>query len=136
MDLNLIIIVVVALVGITAAYKLIPHRRVGDRKPLLALLPKYKKSISLNISEEQLESKLATYGFKKSGSKVGFSYFERGSLLGDFSFSVKLMKVKLGVKEPHDGLSEVTLQASWVVAFDTGDFWTLITELANKLENA
>ncbi len=40
------------------------------------------------------------------------------------------------VKEPHVGLSEVTLEASWVVAFDTGDFWTFITELANKLENA
>jgi len=132
--MDLIIIIVVALAGITAAYKLIPHRRVGYRKPLVALLPKYKKSIRLNISQEQVESKLATYGFKKSGSKDGFSYFERGSLLGDFS--VKLIKVKLGVKEPHVGLSEVTLEASWVVAFDTGDFWTFITELANKLENA
>jgi hypothetical protein len=134
MNLNLIIIVISVLIGFTVIYKLIPYRRTGEKKPVFDLLPKYRKSIHLNINQEQLESKLATFGFNKISSKNEFTYFNRGSLLGDFS--IKLLKIKLGVKMPHDGLSEITLEAGWVVAFDTGNFWIFITELAGKLEKA
>lgn len=133
MSLNFIIILPLLLTGITALYKLMPHRTLGDRKPLIALLPKYKKNIKLNINKEQVKANLATLGFDETQSKNGITYFNRGSLLGDFS--VKLIKINLGVKEPHNGLSEITLEAAWVAAFDTGDFWILTTELVNKLES-
>ena len=44
------------------------------------------------------------------------------------------MKIKCGISEPTNGKSTVTLEAGWMVAFDTGDFWTFLTELKHKLE--
>jgi len=87
----------------------------------------------LKANRAELENKLSTYGFKKISSINNLTYYERGSLLGDFS--VKIMKVKLGVKEIHNGISEITIAASWFAAFDTGDFWILITELTRKSED-
>jgi hypothetical protein len=134
MNLAIPIIVGLSVVGITVLYKISPHRNAGDKKPIFSLLPKYKKNIKINFSEQELESKLADFGFKMSGAKNGIIYFHRGQILGDFS--VNLMKVKLGIKDPKKEVSELTLEAKWVAAFDTGDFWSFTTQLANKLENA
>ena len=134
MNIKIIIAVAIGLIAFTLVYKLIPYRRVGNSKPPIAFLPKYVKDIRLNLNQEELEAKLANFGFKKSSSKNGITYFQRGSLLGDFS--VKLLKIKLGVAEPKNGMSEITLEAGWIVAFDTGDFWIFITELSTKLEEA
>ena len=71
---------------------------------------------------------------KKTGSRNGFTYFNRGSFFGGF-FN-EFPKVRLIVKEPRDGLSEITLEDGWYAAYDRGDIWILITELANKLEKA
>ncbi len=71
-------------------------------------------------------------GFIKAGEKNGFTYFERGSWLGDFS--IKLAKVRVGIKALQEGMAEITMEAGWVVAFDTGDFWTEMTKLSAALE--
>ncbi len=133
MILNIIIFAVIVLIFFTLLYKLIPYRRAGDRKPLIALLPKYKKTVHLKANKSELENKLSTYGFKKIRSVNKSTYYERGYLLGDFS--VKITKIKLEVKEIYNDLAEITLAASWFAAFDTGDFWIFITELAKKLED-
>ena len=44
------------------------------------------------------------------------------------------MKIKLGITPLESHRFEITLQAGWLVAFDTGDLWTFITELSSKLE--
>lgn len=129
----LVTAVAVALV-ITAVYKLMPYRTASGKKPFFTLLPKYRKTIDTPLDSDQLDRKLAHYGFKKTKSDGGTDYYTRGSLLGDLS--VNLMKVRLGVSKPENGKAELTLEASWVVAFDTGDFWSFISELGQKVENA
>ena len=56
----------------------------------------------------------------------------RGHILGDFS--IKLAKVNLLVTEPKSGFVEFAIEAGWVAAFDTGDFWQFLTELKAKVE--
>jgi hypothetical protein len=129
-----IFIVVGAVVAITVLYKALPLREAGDRKPFIALLPKYKKRIECSFSNTQLEQKLSEYGFQKtkeSDSKISFS---RGSILGDIS--IKLAKVNVVIERLNGGECEVAVQAAWVVAFDTGDHWGFINELCEKLQNA
>jgi hypothetical protein len=135
MSTNLIIIVVVAVVAFTLSYKLVPHRQLSGKKPTLALFPKYRTEVNwvgLDLTLTEIETKLAEFGFKKSKVENEVTFFQRGHLLGDFS--VKLMKVKCGVSAPRKGKSIVTLEAGWMAAFDTGDFWTFLTELKQKLE--
>jgi len=128
------LIVLAALAVFTLAYKFAPYRSAGEKKPVIALFPKYRKRIQVKYTPDELESRLTSCGFSKSGVNNKITYYYRGSLLGDFS--IKLIKVKLGVSEPENGMSDITLEASWVVAFDTGDLWTFITEISNKLEDA
>jgi hypothetical protein len=132
--MDLLLTVLVGLTVFTLAYKFVPYRTPGKTKPLIALLPKYRKRIRIECTANELESRLASYGFSDSGTTNGITYYHRGSLLGDFS--TKLIKVKLGIAELEDGMSDITMEASWVVAFDTGDFWSFITELSSKLESA
>jgi len=130
--MNMAFIILAPVAMFTLAYKVAPFRAAGEKKPLLALLPKYRKRIRIGCTPSELESRLASNGFSKSGTKNNTTYYHRGSLLGEFS--VKLIKVKLGIAELEDGMSDVTLEASWVIACDTGDLWLFITELSSKLE--
>jgi hypothetical protein len=135
MSTNLIIIVVVVVVAFTLSYKLVPYRQLSGKKPTLALFPKYQTEVnwaSSDLTLTEIEQKLADFGFKKSKMENEVTLFQRGHLLGDFS--VKLMKVKCGVSAPKRGKSTITLEAGWMAAFDTGDFWTFLTELKQKLE--
>lgn len=123
-----------AVTVITAIYKVIPYRLASGTKPFFTLLPKYRKPIDTSLDSEDIDKKLEQYGFKKTKSDGETSYYTRGALLGDFS--VKLMKVKLGVSQQGDGKAGLTLEASWVVVFDTGDLWAFISELGEKLQNS
>lgn len=120
------------LVILTITYQTIPYRLVSNRKPPIAILPKYKNNITTKLSISELEVQLKNHGFEKIGTKNNTIYFTRGALLGDFS--VKVMKIKLGITPLGSYKFEITLQAGWLVAFDTGDFWTFIIELSKKLE--
>ncbi|UTW04705.1 hypothetical protein KDX31_06815 [Amphritea atlantica] len=129
-----LLIVVLGLVGITVLYKLIPCRNLGTKKPFIALLPKYKKSVKHSLSNADLEEKLAGFGFKKVKESESWQTFTRGSILGDIS--IKLAKVNVGLRKISDYEHEVTVQAGWVAAFDNGDHWKFTKELTEKIENA
>lgn len=129
-----IMIVVVALVVITSLYKVLPCRDLGAKKPFIAFFPKYKKSVKHSLSNNQLEEKLAEFGFKKVSDSEAFQRFSRGSVLGDLS--IKLANVNIGLKEIAKDEHEITVQAGWVAAFDTGDHWRFTKELSEKIENA
>jgi len=128
---------VLATVGVlfvaTVSYRLLPFRNAGDRRPFLALVPKYKKRIVSSESDEALEEQLARYGFRKRKQSGATASFTRGSVLGDLS--IELAKVDVGLSRLNDEALEITVQAGWVAAFDTGDHWELITELGRKLES-
>lgn len=130
---TLLIIVTVVLVLVTASYKLIPHRLVGPKKPRLALYPKYRKRLPHNLSEEEVQSTMSGLGFKPERHTDTMVMFTRGSIFGDFS--IRLAKILVKVHKRNVDEYELTVEAGWLVAFDTGDLWTLTTELSDKLEN-
>ncbi|MDH3972848.1 MAG: hypothetical protein OEV42_01095 [Deltaproteobacteria bacterium] len=139
MDINLIIFVVAAVSGITILYKVLPHRNIGTKKPVISLLPKYRTWVTLpssvsnaNNPMEELEKILSKYGFIKKSQGGETSKYSRGHILGDFS--VKLAKVNLLVTVPKSNGVDMFIEAGWVVAFDTGDFWKFLTELKQKIE--
>lgn len=135
MSIDLIIIAVVAVVALTMSYKLVPYRQLSGKKPTLAIFPKYRTEVnwaSSDLTLMEIEKKLEESGFRKSKAENEVTFFQRGHLLGDFS--VKLMKVKCGISTPRRNMSTLTLEAGWVAAFDTGDFWTFLTELKQELE--
>jgi uncharacterized protein YxeA len=134
MDIKLLVVVVVIVVLITLSYKFLPFREAGAKKPLLSIFPKYKKLVKHSLSDAQLEEKLSEFGFKKTKQKKSVSHFSRESVLGDIS--INLAKVDVSLREVSTGAHEITVQAGWVAAFDTGDHWQFITELGNKIENA
>ena len=139
MDISLIIFVVVALVGITMLYKALPHRNMGTKKPFISFFPKYKTKVALPSSvlntddpEKELEKILSKFGFVKKSQNGGITKYSRGHILGDFS--IKLAKVNLLVTTHESGSVDISIEAGWVAAFDTGDFWKFLTELKEKVE--
>ena len=140
MDINFIIFVAVTLAAITMLYKSLPHRSMGEKKPFISFFPKFKTIVKLPSSlldsenpEKELEAVLSKYGFTKKNKTNSITKYSRGHILGDIS--IKLAKVNLLVTEPESGSVEISIEAGWVVAFDTGDFWKFLTELKDKIEN-
>jgi len=136
MSITIVLVLAIVLI-VKVVYKRMPYRKIATKKPSLALLPKYKTEVTLAdelVDSVALEKRLASFGFKKSLEKDGRTYFVRGSTLGDFSFSIKHIKVKLGFKNLQQNRSEITLESGSPIALDTGDCWTFLTELSQKLE--
>jgi hypothetical protein len=129
-----IIIVVVVLVVITGLYKVLPCRDLGTKKPFIAFLPKYKSNVKHSLSNAELEERLAGFGFKKIKEGESFQKFTRGSVLGDIS--IKLAKVNVGLRKINENEHEMTVQAGWIAAFDTGDYWEFTKELSENIANA
>ena len=130
--MELLIVVVAALVILTVLYKLLPFRGLGERKPTIAFLPKYRRTIRHSLTDLELEEKLRSFGFKKVSEKDSSVKFSRGSVLGDIS--IKLAKVNVGLRKISDSEHEVTVEAGWIAGFDTGDHWTFTKELTEKME--
>jgi hypothetical protein len=131
--MEIVLFVVIALVVLTIIYKLLPYRCLGENKPVIALLPKYKKNVKHSLTDTELEAMLASFGFKKVYEKESISKFTRGSVLGDIS--IKLAKVVIYLRKIANNEHEVTVQAGWIAAFDTGDHWKFTKELTDKIEN-
>ena len=125
---------VLAVVGLIVLYKILPYRNIGTKKPSFAILPKYKNQIAHSLTQHQLEKNLVELGFKKKGESGAKMKFSRGSLLKDFS--VERAAVDICVYKISETKHEITLNAGWVGAFDTGDLWQLLTELSKKIETA
>lgn len=123
-----------ALTVSTFAYKFLPFRKPGKQRPFLAVLPKYRKVIASGASDHALAGKLAQHGFEKTKQRGSTTKFRRGSVLGDLS--IELSKVDISLTRINENSLEITVQAGWVAAFDTGDHWDLITRLGAELERA
>ena len=138
--MDLIFVAVVELIAFILLYKILPHRNIGDTKPSFSFFPKFKTKVKLpetlleseNV-EKALEELLSEYGFVKKSQKNFVTKYSRGHILGDFS--IKLLNVNLLVTKPKSGVVEFAIEAGWVAAFDTGDFWQFLTELKAKVES-
>ena len=86
------------------------------------------------MTQHQLEKNLVELGFKKKGESGAKTKFSRGSLLKDFS--VERAAVDICLYKLSGTKYEITVNAGWVAAFDTGDLWQLMTELSKKIESA
>lgn len=131
-----IITIAVVLAVCAFIYKGLPFRSVGESKPAFCLFPKYEVTICWREPQPEMasmEAMLSKYGFTAVSIDDRKAVFDRGKLLGDFS--VKLLKLRCVVEAPKDGESRLTLQARWMIAFDTGDLWRFTTELKQKLES-
>jgi len=134
--MEIIITAVVVIVLFTLTYKLIPYRDLPDAKPGFALFPKYRTSIDWSPEAPdvpELEEKFVRFGFRVCRSDENGMSFKRGQLLGDFT--VKLLKLKCTISAPENGSSSLSLEAGWMIAFDTGDLWTFTSELKQKLQS-
>lgn len=112
---------------------------MSNKKPFISFFPKYKTKVALPSSvlntenpEKELEKILSRFGFVKKSQNTGLTKYSRGHVLGDFS--IKLAKVNLLVTTPASDSVDISIEAGWVVAFDTGDFWKFLTELKEKVE--
>ena len=128
-----IVAAVVAVIFLTVGYKVAPFRDAEGSKPLFVFLPKYRKLVTRSKSNAELENELSRFGFDKVKQDESVSYFTRGSVLGDFS--INLARVNVALREINPNQHELTVQAGWVAAFDTGDHWQFITELGRELED-
>ena len=129
-------VIVVVIIGvITLVYHKAPFRYLPSNKPKFTWFPKYQVIIQLPDwlqTTEALVTQLAELGFTLKTHDKTKLHFTRGCVLGDFS--IKLTKINLHVELPLNDNPHFQLNAAWVVAFDTGDFWTFLTELKQLLE--
>lgn len=128
---DIILAAIVVLMIVTVIYRVVPNRDLGAKKPMLAFFPKYRNRVANPDSDDQVEQTMASLGFKKGKSRGGLTEYSRGSVIGDLS--IKLSKVKVTYHPVINGKLSFTVEAAWVVAFDTGDHWQFTKELGDKL---
>ncbi|WP_095618684.1 hypothetical protein [Halovibrio salipaludis] len=131
--IDIILAAVVVLVIVTAIYRVLPHRELGDKKPSLAFFPKYQNQVPHPGSDDETEQIMSSLGFKKRRSLGGVTEYSRGSVIGDLS--IQLSKVKVVFHPISNGMLPYTVEAAWVAAFDTGDHWQFTKELGDKLKS-
>ena len=129
----------VALVRLAYRRKIpVPFPRL---KPKFCMFPKYDLSIRtpLRVKEStdpvvMLGNLLEPFGFSQTTSTEESIQFSRGSALGDFS--IEIAEVNFAFSLPIG--SDLICRATYgnFAAFDTGDLWTLCSEIKTKIEDA
>jgi hypothetical protein len=128
-----IVTAVAVVLVISLIYRIRPYRELPDRKPHIAVLPKYQAKLNLaGMTVDELESRLNKCGYQKNKESDNAIVFSRGSVTGDLS--VEALKSKFTVAKPFAESTQATLEAAWMVAFDTGDFFRLFGELKERIE--
>ena len=101
---------------------------------------KYKAQVNIPESfissanpENELEKYLSDFGFVQRSKNETEIKYARGHILGDIS--IKLAKVNLLIATPVAAVTDISVEAGWVAAFDTGDFWKFLAELKEKIES-
>ena len=73
-----IIYILLALVGMTVIYRIVPYKKWTDTKPILVLLPKYQADFSCPV--ERIISNLEQQNFQPKGGSVDI--YTRGKIWG------------------------------------------------------
>jgi hypothetical protein len=119
--LELLVIVVIAVGGFTAIYKILPFRKFGHNKPKFTLFPKYTAKFDKSIAD--IDSALLAQEFKKNEK----GSYTRGKVYGDFS--AKSIKLSVVVNEQS---REIFVCSSFFgILFDTGDIWQVTSDILN-----
>lgn len=118
---ELLIVVAVAVTGLTVIYKILPFRQLPKNKPKFTLFPKYSAKFEKPVGK--IESALIAQGFKKNEN----GSYSRGKIYGDFS--VKSIRLLVVVKESSGELS--ICSSFFGILFDTGDIWQVTSDILN-----
>lgn len=119
--LGLLVIVVIAVGGFTAIYKVLPFRQFSHNKPKFTLFPKYTAKFEKPVSE--IESALIAQEFKKNEN----GNYTRGKVYGDFS--AKSIKLSVVVNEQSRNI--FVCSSFFGILFDTGDIWQVTSDILN-----
>lgn len=137
--INILIITILAIATLTIAYKQKSYSNTSPGR--LAWLPKYQVNITLPLAILNaqrpwvvLDELLAPLGFRRGNEDYFPIEYRRGYLVGDFSR--KLVGLKLNFHEIPNGCHEckVSLEASWMVLFDTTDLWDTLQSVKQAIE--
>ncbi len=109
------VIAIIVVVVLSVIYKLLPHRRLSDQKPVIAFFPKYV----FPVEEEIAISNLEGIDFKRHKDT---KTFVRGYYIGDFLASVARLNVILDKDKAY-------IRAPLVALFDTGDLWEIAKQV-------
>ncbi|WP_448547655.1 hypothetical protein [Thalassotalea fusca] len=105
---------------------------VEETKPKLKWFPKYvvplNLPIGITIDADTLEVILAASGFTFQYTTKNNIYFSRGKAWGDLS--INYIKINLIFNKELNRNSLIQVEVADVCLFDTGDLWTLSSELA------
>lgn len=106
------------------------------KKPMLKWFPKYLVPITLAKSvtssseaNDLLETMLANFGFTFQYATKNQLYFSRGKSWGDFS--INIIRINLVFDTPLNEVTMMKVEIADMCFVDTGDLWTLSTELSN-----
>ncbi len=120
-------------------YKRRSASAVEATKPRLKWLPKYQLDIKLpaqifcdGSADEKLEILLGHFGFEIDCWTKTQILFSRGKKWGDFS--IKLLKLRISFPMPLTESSTVLVEVADVCLFDTGDLWSLTSEIKAYIE--
>jgi len=117
--LKLIITVVIAVVGFTLVYKLMPFKKFKEPKPKCTLFPKYSANFDTPVS--QIKENLEALDFKALNETT----YTRGKVYGDFS--AKAIKLTVTIDEEN---KHIKVYASFFgILFDTGDIWQVTSDI-------
>lgn len=119
--LELLIIAIIAVVGFTIIYRLLPFRTWNPNKPTFTLFPKYVATFEKPVSE--IESNLEEIRFKKISNNI----FTRGKIYGDFSANL----IKLTAEVDENNKQVKVFSSFFGVLFDNGDIWKVTAEIIN-----
>ncbi len=138
---SFLIVTAVTVAVLILAYKRSSPALLPTQKPPFCFLPKYDVPINAPISVSgaadpiaALDRVMRSLGFAQLSETENFVGFGRGSLLGDFS--VRIAKVRVEFSLPLTSDLHCRVVYGSFAAFDTGDLWTLCSEIKNEIESA
>ena len=118
-----IIYILLALVGMTVIYRIVPYKKWTDTKPILVLLPKYQADFSCPV--ERIISNLEQQNFQPKGGSVDI--YTRGKIWG---WSARTTKLHVCVDQED---RSIKIYSPFIAAlFDTGDLWKVTDAIINS----
>ena len=115
---KILILALSVVIVLSIVYRLLPARRLPNKKPLISLFPKYVFDVE---DIEEFEKNLEKQNFKIHDNL----HYYRGSYFGDFSAQWAKLCIKL---DRENKQAEIASPLS-VILFDTGDLWQISKEL-------
>lgn len=141
MVLQLISIITITLGTLFILYRVIPFRSLNDNRPRYSFFPKYRTEVILPASiissdnpVAELESFMASFGFKLSKRKYFNFVFRRGHFWGDISLRFLGLTLKLNQLPGPGNRFEMTLETSIMLVIDSGDLWQLLSDIKSGME--